>query len=262
MLLPISDDNTGRASTPWVVYFLIAVNVVVFFLQLSGGAQFTLAYAAVPYKITHNVTVVPPGVQGVQPPLSQETRGQLREPVQRRGFPQEESPSPVYLTLLTSMFMHEGWLHIGGNMLYLWIFGDNIEDNFGHWNFLIFYLLCGLVAALAQIMTDPDSVIPSLGASGAIAGVLGAYLVMFPRNRVRALAFLGIIFTTVELPAIIVLGFWVIIQLVSQYVVMEAARDTKQPGGGVAYMAHIGGLVAGFILVFLFRRSQPRRPRF
>src|SRR5262249_41234334 len=150
---------------------------------------------------------------------------------------QAPGPSPIWLTLLTSMFMHGGILHIAGNMLYLWIFGDNIEDNFGHLRFLVFYLLCGLIAAFSQIMVDPDSVIPSLGASGAIAGVLGAYLFLLPGNRVRVLVPLFIFFTTLELPAVIVIGFWIVLQLISQYGAIEHTAQAR--GGGVAYMAHI-----------------------
>src|SRR5262249_54844914 len=152
-------------------------------------------------------------------------------------------------TLLTSMFMHSGFLHIAGNMLYLWIFGDNIEDNFGHIKYAIFYIICGLAASMGQILVDPDSPIPSLGASGAIAGVLGAYLIMFPRNRIRTL-FVGIpifiFFGGFELPAIIVIGFWFILQVVNQYLsTMSSAQS-----GGVAYMAHISGFIAGVILLF------------
>ena len=255
MLLPIGDDNQGRLTTPIVVYSLVAINVIVFLLQLSGGDQFTLAYSAVPYKITHNVTLVPPGVRGALPPGTDESLAIRRGLPVPRGIPQEEGPSPIYLTLLTSMFMHGSILHIAGNMLYLWIFGDNIEDNFGHLKFLIFYLICGLIASLAQILADPDSIIPSLGASGAIAGVLGAYLVMFPRNRVRSILPLPFIWTIVELPAVVVLGFWIVIQIASQYTTMESAKATQ--GGGVAYMAHIGGFVGGLILCFIFRRRYP-----
>jgi membrane associated rhomboid family serine protease len=257
MLFPIGDDNQGRLTTPVVVYVLIAINVIVFLLQLSGGDQFTLAYAAVPYKITHNVTVVPSGVRGALPPGVDESIAVRHGQAAPHGIPQEEGPSPIYVTLLTSMFMHGGLLHIGGNMLYLWIFGDNIEDNFGHLKFLIFYLICGFAASLAQILADPDSIIPSLGASGAIAGVLGAYLIMFPRNRVRSILPLGFIWTTIELPAIVVLGFWIVIQIASQYTAMASAKSTTQ-SGGVAYMAHIGGFISGLILCFFLRQRQPR----
>lgn len=243
MLLPIGDDNQDRRTTPFVVYILILINAVVFlvFQQATGteaGAEFTYAYSAVPYEITHNEDLVvarrtPDGVV----------------------IPQFPGPSPIWLTILTSMFMHGGWMHILGNMLYLWIFGDNIEDNFGHAKFLIFYLVCGIVASFSHILVDANSVIPSLGASGAIAGVLGAYLIMFPKNRVRTLLPLGFLWTTIELPAVVVLGFWIVIQIFSQY------TATVQSGGGVAYMAHIGGFAAGLLLCLLFRTSNNMRYR-
>ncbi len=233
MLLPIGDDNQGRLSTPFVVYIIVAINVLVFLLQLSGGDEFTSAYAVVPYEITHGVDLV----QAVRIPNV-------------GVIPQAPGPTPIFLTIFTSMFMHGGFMHIAGNMLYLWIFGDNIEDNFGHLKFLIFYLVCGVAASFSQILVDPNSMIPSLGASGAIAGVLGAYLIMFPRNRVRVLT-LTLILTTFELPAVVVLGFWIVLQVISQY---TAFANTQLSQGGVAYMAHIGGFVAGVILTFLFRR--------
>ncbi len=180
MLLPIGDDNQGRLSTPYVVYILIAINAGVFLMQL-GDDRFTLAYAAVPYKITHNVQVVPPG-HGALPPGIEADPRVASGLVPVRGVPQEPGPSFVWLTLVTSMFMHGGWMHILGNMLYLWIFGDNIEDNFGHGKFLIFYLVCGIAASFSQIFVAPNSPIPSLGASGAIAGVLVAFLIILPRT--------------------------------------------------------------------------------
>lgn len=239
MLFPIGDDNYGRRTTPYVVYMIIAINVVVFLLQLAGGDQFTVAYAAVPFEITHGTDLVQP----------------VRLPGADVVIPHAAGPYPIYLTLLTSMFMHGGFMHIIGNMLYLWIFGDNIEDNFGHLRFLIFYLICGLLASFAQIFFDPNSVIPTLGASGAIAGVLGGYLVMFPHNRVRAIVPLGFLLTPIELPALVVLGFWIVIQFFSQYA--SITNVTQQTGaGGVAYMAHIGGFIAGLVLSFFFRRRQ------
>ena len=243
MLLPIGDDNQGRQTTPFVVYIIIFINVVVFFLfqqmtTTEAGAEFTYAYSVVPYEISNNVDLVAPvRVPGVG------------------DIPQFPGPNPIWLTIFSSMFMHGGLMHILGNMLYLWIFGDNIEDNFGHGKFLIFYLVCGVVASFSHILVDQNSFTPSLGASGAIAGVLGAYLIMFPRNRVRALLPLGFLFTTVELPAVVVLGFWIVIQIFSQY------TATFKPGqGGVAYMAHIGGFAAGLLLCLLFRRSKTRLP--
>ena len=245
MLFPIGDDNQGRLTTPFVVYIIIAINAVVFLVfqqatATEAGAEFTYAYSVVPYEITHNVDLVSP----------------MRVPG-GPVIPQFPGPNPIWLTIFTSMFMHGGWMHILGNMLYLWIFGDNVEDNFGHGKFLIFYLVCGVAASFSQIFVSPNSVIPSLGASGAIAGVLGAYLIMFPRNRVRNLVFLGFLFTTIELPAVIVLGFWIVIQIFSQY---TATFGHAQ--GGVAYMAHIGGFATGLLLCFLFRtRNNLRGPR-
>jgi membrane associated rhomboid family serine protease len=233
MLLPLSDDNTGRRGTPFIVYTFIAINLVVFIIQFMQGDRFTLGYAAVPYEIINNTDLVG----------------------QRGGIPQMPGPSPIWLTLFTSMFMHGGFMHIASNMLFLWVFGDNIEDNFGPVKFIVFYVLCGLIASFSQIMLDPQSVIPTLGASGAIAGVLGAYLVMFPKNRVHSLLPLGIIWTTVNVPAWVMIGLWIVLQFFSQ--IASITSNTAQTrGGGVAYMAHIGGFLAGMILVFLFRTRQ------
>ena len=236
MLIPISDDNTGRQSTPYVVYTIVVLNAIVFlFFQQAGyNERFTYGYATVPYEITHNQDLV--------------------QPKAMREIPQAPGPSPIYLTILISMFMHGSWMHIIGNMLFLWVFGDNIEDNFGHARFTIFYLLSGIAATFAQIAIDPDSMIPTLGASGAIAGVLGSYLIMFPRNRVRNILPLGFIFTTIELPAVLVIGFWIVLQLIEQYVSSISTSATR--GGGVAYMAHIGGFAAGGIMTFIFRRRR------
>src|SRR5436853_587874 len=256
MLFPIGDDNQGRLTTPFVVYAIIAVNVLVFLLLQQAmmtpqGEYFTSGYSVVPLEITSGTDLQEPVIlRGV----TADSRGRVEQrPVQ---IPQAPGPSPIYLTLLTAMFMHGGWMHIIGNMLYLWIFGDNIEDNFGHGKFAIFYLICGLAASFAKIAVDPRSPVPSLGASGAIAGVLGAYLVMFPRNRVRNIVFLGFLITTIELPAIVVLGFWIVIQIFSQY---TASFSPATHSGGVAYMAHIGGFVTGLLLSFIFRSRQQRR---
>jgi membrane associated rhomboid family serine protease len=232
VVIPLGDERTGRDLTPYVVFALIAVNVLVWLLQLSLGDSFTNGYATVPFEITHGQDLIGPHTITVGG--------------QSISIPEAPGPSPIYLTLLTSMFMHGGWLHILGNMLYLWIFGDQTESLLGHGRFLVFYLVCGLAASLAQILVAPDSVVPSLGASGAIAGVLGAYLVKFPRNRVRVLVMRGI----TELPAVVVLGMWIVRQLVSQ--VSTAAGEAA----GVAYMAHIGGFIAGLALVFALGRRR------
>jgi membrane associated rhomboid family serine protease len=260
MLFPIGDDNSDRLTTPFVVYALIALNFAVFlFFQQAGmteqGAYFTYGYSVIPREITTGKDIVGTVVVPNAPPVRDPHTGRPEPTV----IPEAPGPNPIYLTLLTSMFMHGGWWHILGNMLYLWIFGDNIEDNFGHLKFLFFYLICGLAASFSQIAVSPDSIIPSLGASGAIAGVLGAYLIMFPRNRVRNLIFLGFFVTFAELPAFVVLGFWIVLQVISQY---TASFQHTAESGGVAYMAHIGGFVVGVLLTFVFRRRQNRQPRY
>ena len=207
-MLPIGDDNSARRTVPVVTYALIALNVLFFFIEMNGGDAFIMKWAFVPSRFLAN-------------------------------------PDGDFLTLFTSMFMHAGWLHLGSNMLYLWIFGDNVEDRFGHVKFTIFYLLAGLAATAAQLAFSLDSNIPNLGASGAIAGVLGAYLVMFPRGRVSVLQGQRVI----PMPALIVIGFWFVLQLFSGIGSIAATSDT----GGVAYMAHIGGFVAGFVLTFVLR---------
>jgi membrane associated rhomboid family serine protease len=211
-MFPIGDDNSSRRSVPVVTYILIVLNVLFFLVELSGGDAFIMQWAFVPSRF-------------------------ISDPV--ADFP----------TLFTSMFMHAGWVHLGGNMLYLWIFGDNVEDRFGKVGFLIFYLLSGLGATATQLMFSLDSNIPNLGASGAIAGVLGAYILLFPQSRVSVLQGQRII----PVPALMVIGLWFILQLFSGIGSISDTSDT----GGVAFMAHVGGFVAGFILTFLFR-GNPR----
>lgn len=210
-MMPIGDDNSGRRIVPLVTYVLIALNVLFFFVEMSGGEAFITKWAFVPARFLAD-------------------------------------PAGGFLTLFTSMFMHGGWLHLGGNMLYLWIFGDNVEDRFGHLKFIIFYLACGLAATFAQLAFSGGSNIPNLGASGAIAGVLGAYIVLFPKGRVRVL--LGRQVT--QMSALIVIGFWFVLQLFSSIGSIASTAET----GGVAYMAHIGGFVAGLLLTFLLRGSR------
>jgi membrane associated rhomboid family serine protease len=213
-MFPIGDDNSSRRTVPLVTYALIALNVLFFFVELSGGDAFIMQWAFVPSRFLAN-------------------------------------PVGDFLTLFTSMFMHAGWVHLGGNMLYLWIFGDNVEDRFGHVKFIIFYLLCGLAATFAQLAFSMGSDMPNLGASGAIAGVLGAYILMFPQQQVKVLV--GRIVTPVS--ALIVIGLWFVLQFFSGFASIANTADT----GGVAYMAHVGGFVAGFVLAFLFRGSSPPR---
>lgn len=233
MVLPLRDDDTDRHTVPVVTYALIGVNILVWLIELSVGDRFINGYSTVPFEITHGTDLV--GMQTIQ-------AGGQSIPI--RLYP---GPTPIYLTLLFSMFMHASWAHIGGNMLYLWIFGDNIEDRIGSMKFLGFYLVCGLAASVAHIMFGADSKIPSLGASGAIAGVLGAYLVLFPRRAVRVLVARQI----VNMPAFIVLGLWILLQVFSQISIVGGEA------GGVAYMAHIGGFVAGVALIFLFGKRGP-----
>ena len=207
-MIPIGDDDTARRTTPVVTYALIALNVLFFFVELSGGDAFVEKWALVPSRFLGN-------------------------------------PFGDAMTLLTSMFMHAGWIHLGGNMLYLWIFGDNVEDRFGHLTFTVFYLVCGLAATFAQLAFSAGSQVPNLGASGAIAGVLGAYILLFPQGKVRVLQGQQVI----QVPALIVIGLWIVLQFFSGIGSIANSAQT----GGVAYMAHIGGFLAGFVLTFLLR---------
>jgi membrane associated rhomboid family serine protease len=232
MFIPVGDDNSRRTTTPYMVYAVLAANALVWLLQMKRGEAFTNGFSAIPFEITHNVDL-----QGAIPI---EHRG---EHALLQLYP---GPSPIHLTLISSMFMHGSWMHIIGNMLYLLIFADQIEDLLGHGRFLIFYVLCGLAAGLAQIAYNPESNIPCLGASGAIAGALGAYLVRFPTNGVRVLFFRWI----TVMPAYVVLGMWIVLQFVSQ---ISVAGESS----GVAYLAHIGGFIAGVTLVFVLARKRP-----
>ena len=232
MLFPIGDDNTGRRIVPVVTYTLILINVMLFLYQLANP-DFTYGYSVVPAEITRGEDIT----------------GIVR--IGGEGLRLYPGPVPIYLTLLTAMFMHGGWSHLLGNMLYLWIFGDNVEDRMGHIKYLIFYLLCGLLASVTHIVFGPGSMIPSLGASGAIAGVLGAYLVLFPHKGIRVFQFGRV----VEMPAMIVIGLWGLLQFLNGF----GSLASSGQGGGVAYMAHVGGFVAGIVLVFFFRNSENGR---
>ncbi len=252
MVLPIGDDNSDRVTTPVVNYLLIAANVLVFvFLQgMGNNDRFTYEFSCVPDRI---VTGKNEPIEGkvVQDPVT-------GVKVQRPTIP--PTPISAYLTLLTSMFLHGGIAHIAGNMLFLWIFGDNVEDALGHVRYLVFYLVCGILASLAHVAaTEAFSgavLMPSLGASGAISGVLAGYVLLFPQKRV--LVILLRIVTTV--PAWVAVGMWFVFQLISG---LGALGDSSQVGG-VAYAAHIGGFVAGLALVKPFAlgrdRLQWRRP--
>lgn len=225
-MIPLSDDNPTERP-PIVTVSAIVACVVVFLYQASlpehPGELLVYQYGAIPAVVT----------------------GQT-------GLPPELTALPGYLTLFTSMFLHGGWMHLIGNMLYLWIFGNNVEDAMGHLRFVVFYLLSGVVAAYAHILTDPTSTIPMVGASGAISGVLGAYLLLFPRAQVLVLLPLGLVSRMMHVPAWIVLGLWFGMQLLS------GGASLGRQGGGVAFFAHVGGFVAGMFLIGLFKRSDVR----
>ena len=251
MVLPLYDDNSDRATTPIVNYALIGLNILVFvFLQgLGTNELFTNAFSTVPLEIITGRDVVTQSHIILHPLTGQRLLVPGLQP----------TPVSVYLTLITSMFMHGSLAHIGGNMLFLWIFGDNVEDRLGHLRYLVFYLTTGILASLAHVITtvatatDPNALlIPSLGASGAISGVLGGYLVLFPHRRVTVLQF----YIATEVPAWIAIGMWFVFQIISGLGVLgEGAAQ-----GGVAYAAHVGGFVAGLILVKLFGIGRSPRP--
>ena len=220
-----------------ITVLLIAANVSAFLYQLSleagleGNKQaavaFVMEFGAVPCRLTARCIA-------------------------------EDFPAPI-VTVFTSMFLHGGLLHIGGNMLYLWIFGDNVEDTLGHLRYLVFYLLSGVGAAAAQVFMSPSSTVPMVGASGAISGVLGAYLFLFPYANVRTLVIFGFFIRIVDIPALLVLGFWIVVQVLNGFMTQSVAVGGGGESGGVAWFAHIGGFVAGIVLLFLFRPQGSRR---
>jgi membrane associated rhomboid family serine protease len=222
-MFPISDDNP-RHITPYVCWTLIGINVVVFLWQISlgtaGGERVIYSLGMIPARLFGYAELSP-----------------------------EFAAPPAWATIFTSMFMHGGFLHLGSNMLYLWIFGDNIEDSMGHLRFLVFYVLCGVAAALSQGLLDPASEIPMVGASGAISGVLGAYFLLHPGATVRVLIFFGFFATVAHVPAVIVLGLWFLLQLFSGFA-------TPSDAGGVAFWAHIGGFVGGMVLIPVFKQRR------
>ncbi|MBI1910392.1 MAG: rhomboid family intramembrane serine protease [Deltaproteobacteria bacterium] len=214
-MIPLK-DNIPSSTYPYVTISIIAINVLVFLYQLTLGIQgaesFIYRTAAIPYEITHLADTSPGSI--LPPPF----------------------------TLFTAMFVHGGLLHLAGNMLFLWIFGDNVEDRFGHVRFLIFYLLAGIAGSLVHIMVEPSSTIPMVGASGAIAGVLGAYFILYPRAQIKTLVFLLFFVTIAYVPAVLFLGLWFLFQILS-----------SGYATGVAWYAHIGGFVAGVLTVLIFR---------
>jgi membrane associated rhomboid family serine protease len=239
MLFPIGDDNSAITTRPYITYVLIAANILVWVLLqgMSGESIFTFSYSTVPAEILTGKDLVVPmstmvneytGQEFIQPPLY-------------------ETHIPVYLTLITSMFMHGSWMHLLGNMLYLFIFGDNLEHRLGKSRFIIFYLLTGLLASLSHVFSTyfqhQSTTIPSLGASGAISGILGGYMMLFPKLKVKAI----FLYQIVVIPAALALGVWIAFQIVSGFL--------SGGGGGVAYAAHIGGFIAGVLLIKLFDKG-------
>lgn len=214
-MIPLGDDNSLRRTVPIITYALIALNVLVFLLELVGGEAFIMEWAFIPRRF-------------------------LADPI------------PNIPTLFTSMFMHAGWGHLIGNMIYLWIFGDNVEDHFGKVKFLLFYLICGIAATFSQLIFTPNSNVPNVGASGAIAGVLGAYILLWPHGKIKVL--LGSMMT--QMPALLVIGFWFLLQFASGVGSIFSVDDEM---GGVAYMAHIGGFIAGLLIAGLFKMTD--RPK-
>ncbi len=239
MFLPIGDDNSGHTIRPYVNYILIAANVLVWVLlqQMSGESPFTFSYSTVPAEILTGKDIISAPQTYIDPGTGQ------RFLIPGLG----PTNVPVYFTLISSMFMHGSWAHLGGNMLYLWIFGDNIENRLGHKKYLLFYLVCGVIASLAHVlstkMAPQNSLVPSLGASGAISGILGAYLMMFSKRKIKMLAFMNII----QVPSWVALGIWIVFQVISGLGMLGG-----EAGGGVAYAAHIGGFLAGLILIKFF----------
>jgi membrane associated rhomboid family serine protease len=249
-MIPLRDNNPTEGK-PYVVYGLVALNALVFIAQQLGVLD---NLTMIPYSVLHDVRVQLAAQYG-------------RVLVDQSGNPVVQNlpgvgPHPQWITIFTSMFMHGGLMHIGGNMLYLWIFGNNIEDALGHVKFLLFYLLCGVLAALLHIYASIHSgglgpYVPTLGASGAIAGVLGAYIVLYPKARIDTLLMLGWFWQTVDIPAVFVLGVWFVLQLTGTF------GTGGQVGGGVAYWAHVGGFVSGALIILILggrKLTRPRRP--
>lgn len=223
-LIPYKDDNPTSVF-PAVTITIIALNILVFLLQItarSGMREVTYAYGAIPQYLL--------------------------------SFEKAQPVHPA-MTVFSSMFMHGGLFHLGGNMLYLWIFGNNIEDRLGHVRFLLYYLFCGIIAAYSYAFTNPDSTIPMVGASGAVSGILGAYLLLFPHARVHMLIFLGFFITTVKIPALIVIGFWAIIQFINGLI----STGLHEAQGGVAWFAHIGGFLIGLVTIRIWLPRRNRR---
>ena len=225
-MIPLKDENPSR-TVPITNAFLILVNVSVFvyqyFLIPGGASPLFLQLGCIPYEFANFVDIDPPAL------------------------------IPIPLTIITAMFMHGGWIHLLSNLLFLWIFGDNIEDRLGHLKYLFFYMTCGTIASLLHIMTNLNSQIPSIGASGAIAGVMGAYMYLFPKARIRTLVIWFVFIQVVRIPALIMLGYWILIQVLSGF-----AEFGTQTEGGIAWFAHIGGFVTGFFMIIMMKKRRKR----
>jgi membrane associated rhomboid family serine protease len=237
MLFPIGDDDRRLSGPAYVTLFLVVANVLIFLLQLSNES-ITYGWSVVPREITTGQDLIGPEV--------------IRSEQGTIQIPHAPGPGFIYFTIISAMFLHGGFAHLFGNMLYLWIFGDNVEHRFGAFPFLLFYLASGIAGTIAHIALAPDSVIPSLGASGAISGVLGAYLILFPRNRVHAVFF----YMIVSIPAVAAIGMWIVFQFIAGIGSIAATSQT----GGVAYGAHVGGFVAGAVLALILRVVIRERP--
>jgi len=235
-MFPYRDENVTQRP-PYITISLIVANVLVWLFVQGAGSSLSLAASVC------NLGLIPGELTGMLPPGERFPMGE--------GLVCITDPGRQTSHLFTSMFLHGSWLHLLGNMWFLWLFGNNVEDAMGRPQFLLFYLLCGLVAALLQVVTSPDSGVPMVGASGAISGVMGAYLILYPHVRVYTVVPLGFILTTVALPAWTMLAYWMLIQLVSGLTAIGG-----KPGGGVAFWAHVGGFIAGMVLVKLFARPD------
>jgi membrane associated rhomboid family serine protease len=236
-MFPYKDDNPTYL-TPVITVGVVVVNVLVWFLVQGAGSERALAESVC------ELGLIPGDLLGRLPEGHELPLGQDMVCV--------TTGTPAWHTVVTSMFLHGGWFHLLGNMWFLWVFGNNIEDAMGHGRFVVFYLVCGLLAAAAQVASHPSSPIPMVGASGAISGVMGAYLVLYPRVRVHTIVFLGILLTRVTLPAWMMLLYWVFLQMLGSLPALAGA----QAGGGVAFLAHLGGFVAGVGLIKLFAKRE------
>ena len=253
-MIPLTDPDVQRRISPYVTLALIALNAAVFLYELLflGGfqtTQFFYNWGLIPAKLSEGLSEFGQVCEGqiISTPLGAVCQGTILD---------LEAHNEVWVTVLSSMFIHGGFMHFAGNMVYLWVFGANIEDGLGHIKYLVFYLACGVAAALTQVYIDPDSRIPLIGASGAVAGILGAYIIMYPYNRITTILFFGLMFV-IRVPALFLLGFWFFIQNVLPG--LGSLVTTASNTGGVAFWAHIGGFIAGFLVMTIYLAITRRR---